>query len=205
MAAGPRTPDRLELLIERRADSIVLLAPGVGLFTGARALGELLAGGAEAGVLLVLGRATRLLVPAGIEGRVVTAPPALVRHPVGWGDPLYQIQPIAATAVATMASAGSAAIEAGGDAPSRLLFRSPQSGRFYLRPSPSEEPFVAPGAWVEDGQPVGLIEVMKTFAHVRYAAAGGLPARARVSSILVDDGADVGAGEALLELEPSAP
>jgi acetyl-CoA carboxylase biotin carboxyl carrier protein len=200
------TPDRVALLVERRGEAIALLSPGVGLFSGARHAGDLLSGGAEAGVLLVLGRALRLVVPEEVEGRVTNPPPALTHHPVSWGDLLYQVDPIEANAPAAAraqaASGPDANAPAHRDAPSRLLFRSPQSGRFYLRPSPSEEAFVAPGAVVEPGQPVGLIEVMKTFAHVSYAAVGGLPPRARVVRVLVVDGAEVGVDDPLLELEP---
>ena len=57
------------------------------------------------------------------------------------------------------------------------------------------------GTILEEGQPIGLIEVMKTFAHVRYAGAG-LPPRGRVAKVLVEDGAEVGAGDPLIEIEP---
>ena len=57
------------------------------------------------------------------------------------------------------------------------------------------------GAVVEAGQPIGLIEVMKTFAHVRYGGEG-LPARARIVRVLVEDGAEIGAGDPLYEVAP---
>jgi acetyl-CoA carboxylase biotin carboxyl carrier protein len=201
------TADRVELLVERRGEAIALLSPGVGLFTAARPAGDLLSAGAEAGVLLVLGRALRLVVPDQVEGRVSNPAPALTHHPVSWGELLYQVEPIDADArleVGRPEQVRRPDVDAPArvrDASSRLLFRSPQSGRFYLRPSPADDAFVAPGAVVEPGQPVGLIEVMKTFAHLPYAAAGGLPTRARVLRVLVEDGAEVGAGDPLLELE----
>jgi biotin carboxyl carrier protein len=204
--------ERLELLVERREDAIALLSPAVGLFIAARAEGEVIAAGTTAGVLLALGREIALGAPADVEGRVASRAGALVRQPVGWGDLLYELEPLAGgeRASGENESGGGSHVGASGGragggatADARLLFRSPQSGRFYLRPSPSEEPFVAALSLIEDGQPVGLIEVMKTFAHVRYAAAGGLPSRARVARILVEDGAEVGAGDALLEVEPA--
>ena len=51
------------------------------------------------------------------------------------------------------------------------------------------------------GSVVGLIEVMKTFTHLHYEAGAGLPERARVVKILVTDGAEVSATDALIELE----
>jgi acetyl-CoA carboxylase biotin carboxyl carrier protein len=199
--------DRIELLVELRGPTIGLLSPEVGVFTEARAAGDLLAPGTEAGVLLALGRALRLVVPAGVEGRVEKSPPARTRQPVGWGDLLYEIRPGAASETpATAGARGAAAVTAPpgsgpAEASARLLVRSPQSGRLYLRPAPGEAPFVAPGTRVEQGQPIGLIEVMKTFAHVRYGGEG-LPARARVTRVLVEDGAEVGVGDPLLEVEP---
>jgi acetyl-CoA carboxylase biotin carboxyl carrier protein len=196
---------QLELMVEMREDSIVLRSPGVGLFTEARREGDLLTGGARAGVLLVLGRAFSLMVPDSVQGRVAAPPPVLVRRPVGWGDPLYELRPIAATtATADAAAEASSGTAAAGVEPSLgLVFRSPQSGRFYLRPGPSEAPFVAVGATIDEGQTLGLIEVMKTFALVRYGATKGLPARAVVMAVLVDDGGDVGAGDPLFALSPT--
>ena len=52
----------------KAARSRRLLSPGVGLFTAARAAGDLLAPGAHAGVLLVLGKAFDLVVPARRRG-----------------------------------------------------------------------------------------------------------------------------------------
>ena len=198
----------LELLVGARGEVTTLLSPGVGLFTGARASGDLLAPGTSAGVLLVLGRAFDLVVPRGVEGRVKTAPPARTRQPVGWGDPLYEIErrAVAPEAGSTRQAAGGAdaparAGAAAGQTDGSLLVRSPQSGRFYLRPAPGEDAFAPVGAVVETGQPLGLIEVMKTFAHVRYAGEG-LPARARVVRALVEDGAEIAAGDPLFEVAP---
>ncbi len=133
----------------------------------------MLAPGARAGVLLVLGRAFTLVVPDGVEGRVANAPPERTRQPVGWGDVLYEIRLHRGPAPAsTPASAGTVTTptpdQGRAAEPGRLVVHSPQSGRFHLHPSPGEAPFVSIGAVVEVGQPIGLIEVMKTFAHVRY-------------------------------------
>lgn len=198
--------ERLDLLVERRDSSLRLLSPGVGYFTGARAAGELVAPGALAGVLLVLGRAFELVVPDGVEGRVASQPPTRTRQPVGWGDLVYEIEPAVATGGGADRAHSGASPAMGDDAHAgesgSIVVRSPQSGRFYLRPAPDEEPFVQVGAMVEEGQPIGLIEVMKTFAHVRCVGPG-LPARGRVARVVVVDGAEVGAGDPLIEVGPA--
>lgn len=190
--------ESLEVLVERREDRILLLSPGVGLFTRARPEGALLAAGEEAGVLVTLGRSRALLVAPGVAGRVSSSPPVLVRQPVGWGDTLYELSTLDDAAAAQVASTPEARQEQG-----RLLFLSPQSGRFYHRPGPEEPPFVTPGATIEEGEPLGLIEVMKTFAQISYQASGPLPRRAKVVSLLVEDGADIETGQPLLEVEPA--
>jgi acetyl-CoA carboxylase biotin carboxyl carrier protein len=199
-----RASAELELLVGSRGEVTKLLSPGVGLFTAARAAGDLLAPGASAGVLFVLGKAFELVVPRGVEGRVRTPPPARTRQPVGWGDLLYEVEASAAgakPAEETGVAVGRAEALAPDGAAGAWLVRSPQSGRFYLRPGPGDEAFAPPGATVEAGQPMGLIEVMKTFAHVRYPTEG-LPARARVVRVLVEDGAEIAAGEPLFEVAP---
>ncbi len=205
-AARLSLAQRLDLLVERDGSSLRLLSPGVGYFTGGRSVGDLVAAGAPAGVLLVLGRAFDLSVPDGVEGRVVSTPPLLARQPVGWGDSLYEIDPAAALdgdgGRAPSGAPVSAGEPAGAAESGTFVVRSSQSGRFYLRPAPGEAPFVEVGGLVEVGHPIGLIEVMKTFAHVRYAGAD-MPARARVTRIVVADGAEIGAGDPLLEVEPA--
>jgi len=82
-----------------------------------------------------------------------------------------------------------------------LVFRAPLAGRVYFRSAPDKPRFVEPGAEIEHGTAVCLLEVMKSFNRVAYGGAG-MPARARVSRILVEDGADIDAGAPMLLLEP---
>ena len=185
----------LELLVERDADGdgLRLCAPDAGLFTEALPLGAALAPGQGAGCLLRLGRAMRLVVPAGVHGRVLSERPERVHQPVGHGTTLYELAPFAADPTGAETDVQEAQSGA-------LVLRSPQSGRFYQRPAPGEPPYVEPGSVLREGQPLGLIEVMKTFTVVPYHAQGPLPREARVVRFLADDGADVAAGEPLIEV-----
>jgi len=185
----------LKLLVERDADGdgLRLCAPDAGLFTDALPMGAALAPGQPAGSLLRLGRAVRLVVPEGVHGRVLSDRPERVHEPVGHGTTLYELAPFAAGPVDAEPVVDEAPASA-------LVLRAPQSGRFYQRPAPGEPPYVEPGSVLREGLPLGLIEVMKTFTVVPYHAVGPLPAEARVVRFLADDGADVEAGEPLIEL-----
>jgi len=176
-----------DLQAERQGERVVLRSPEVGLFTCAHAQGTLLSAGMVAGVLHALGRQTELRVPSGVQGRVVNARAERVLAPVGYGTVLYELAPLDTAAAGSFASEEA---EASSGAP---VFRAPYSGRFWHRPSPNDPAFVREGAVVREGETLGLIEVMKTFTHLVYSAAGGLPARARV---LKDGGG-------LLEVEPA--
>lgn len=186
----------IDLLVRRDGERVQLLSPEVGLFTRAREAGSALTPGEDAGSLLALGRARTLRVPAGVHGIVAGARPERVHAPVGHGSVLYELRPLEGAAVEDAAAAEELATDG-------LVLRSPQAGRFYRRPAPDQPDFVSPGATLEEGQPVGLIEVMKTFTHVPYRANGGLPPRARVVRVLVEDSADVAEGDPLLEVEPA--
>ncbi len=187
----------LELRVEKRGERVQLCSPAVGSFTEAREERCIVQAGEFAGTLLVLGRALRLRVPEGVYGRVVTPRRERVQAPVGWGEVLYELEPVGdVDASAREASKGVAG------ATNALVLRSPQSGRFYHRSAPGAAAFVDAGQVLADGQPVGLIEVMKTFAHVTYRAGGTLPARARLVRHVAADGAEVRAGDVLLELAP---
>jgi biotin carboxyl carrier protein len=190
--------ETLELGAERDGARVRLLSPEVGVLTTSFARGALLSPGAEVGVLVQLGARRRLVVPAGVEGRVTSEPPERVHHPVGWGDVVCELEAVRAGAAPAEGRAATAPAAAGG-----LVLRAAQSGRFWHRPAPGEPPFVAPGARVREGEPVALLEVMKTFSHVPFRAAGGLPPVARVVALLAADGADVRPGDALLRVEPA--
>ncbi len=187
----------LELLVEREENDTLLLSPAVGEWTCAVPRGRVLVPGEEAGRLLVLGRAHVLRVPAGVRGVVRSELPEPVRQPVGFRERLYVLGSLAGEALEASAPDAGAAREEG------LVVRASQSGRFYRRPAPDAEPFVEEGSIVTDGEPLGLIEVMKTFATIPYRAEGGLPARARVVRVLAEDRAEIGEGEPLLVVEPA--
>ena len=189
----------LELGLRREGGRVELLAPEVGLFTRALPAGHALAPGQAAGALLSLGRAYTLVAPEGASGKITSPAPERVHAPVGIGDVLYVLAPGAA------ASAPQEKPAREGRESSDLVLRAPQAGRFYHRPAPAERPFVTVGQTIEDGEPVGMIEVMKTFSHVHYRATGGLPRRARVVRIVAADDADVKQGEPLLEVESTVP
>jgi acetyl-CoA carboxylase biotin carboxyl carrier protein len=188
----------VELLREETEGRVRLLSPGVGLFTGAAHPGHVLTEREHAGWLVTLERAVSLRVPEGVSGVVSSPSPERIRAPVGWGDVLYELEPL--ERAGTVASKHTTKARDPGGA---LVLRSPQTGRFYHRPSPAEPALVSEGALLRAGAPVGLIEVMKTFTHVTYRAEGGLPASARVVRVLAADGADVEEGEPLIEVAPA--
>ena len=72
---------------------------------------------------------------------------------------------------------------------------APLPGTFYRRPAPDQPPFKNEGDLVAAGDPVGLIEVMKTFTQVLAEEAG------RIRRFLVENEAAVMAGEPLYEIE----
>jgi acetyl-CoA carboxylase biotin carboxyl carrier protein len=206
--------------------TIPLRAPGPGMFVPWVGQGDRVAPGSDLGELVVLGRASILVVPrtasltpAGIALRL---PPAV--HPVAHGDLLVEIDPTGGFAPRPAGKAGrvptphlasldpslqgaaggsasaSSPAAATGDAALGLVFHAPTSGRFYGRPGADKPPFVAEGTQLTAGSTVCLLEVMKTFHRVTYGGPG-LPDTARVRRVLVADGADVNAGDPLLALE----
>jgi acetyl-CoA carboxylase biotin carboxyl carrier protein len=72
---------------------------------------------------------------------------------------------------------------------------APLPGTFYRRPSPDQPPFRNDGDAVAIGDPVGLIEVMKTFTQVVAEEAG------KILRFLVENEDAVMAGDPLYELE----
>ncbi len=68
-------------------------------------------------------------------------------------------------------------------------------GVFYRKPSPDEPNFVEDGDTVEEGQVIGLVEVMKNFNEVKSTAAGTL------KQFLVENEGEVGVGDDIAVIE----
>jgi acetyl-CoA carboxylase biotin carboxyl carrier protein len=179
--------------IAAHIDGRALCAPMPGWFHRTIAADHLVLPGDVIGELDVLGRVLRIVAP-NVRG-VVALDVIDARRAVSYGDVLVRVVAGAAVADAPTQSAPAARASAHG-----LVFRAPTSGRFYGRPSPDKPAFAAAGSELAAGATVCLLEVMKTFHRVAYGGAD-VPARARVREVLVADGDDVNAGDALLSLD----
>ena len=104
--------------------------------------------------------------------------------------------------MAAVASAGPAAASAAGPAPAAAdlsnhpgAVTSPMVGTAYWAPEPGAKPFIEVGSRVVAGQPLLIIEAMKTMNQIPSPRAG------TVTHILVDDGQPVEFGEPLVIIE----
>ena len=73
---------------------------------------------------------------------------------------------------------------------------APVVGVFYRRPAPGAAPYVELGSTVDEGDTLGLLEVMKMFTGVTA------PARGEVVAILAEDGGFVEFEQPLLRIRP---
>ncbi len=72
---------------------------------------------------------------------------------------------------------------------------APMVGTAYLAPSPDARPFVEVGQTVSEGEPLMIIEAMKTMNQIPAPRSG------KVTAILVEDAQPVEFGEPLLVIE----
>ena len=182
-------------LTEESADGVRVLAPAVGVWVGIPEPGTLLAPGSAIGGLVRLTRHSVLRLPAGVSGRVAHGEPRHLAVAVAWGQELFRLAPLGTDAFEAGAGASTPADLAAGT----LAVRAPTDGVFYVRSAPGAPPFVAPGDRVRRGQPVGLVEVMKTFNQIVYDGAG-VPEEAEVVRVCCEDGGEVAAGQVLVVL-----
>jgi biotin carboxyl carrier protein len=181
------------LVAEDGPGGTVLRAPKLGLWSDHPEDGALVQPGSAVGTLVQLRRRYVLLVPEGVSGRVAIEGRPHDAVPVEYGEVLFRVTPLAgplaavapAQAVSAAAAKGSHEVVA------------PTDGVFYRAPAIGAKPYVAVGDRLTAGQPVGLIEVMKTFNPIAYGGAG-LPDDAEIVEILASDGQEVRAGQALV-------
>ena len=75
------------------------------------------------------------------------------------------------------------------------ILSSPMVGTVYLSPDPNSDPFVKIGDTVKEGQPVVIIEAMKTMNHIPANKPG------IIRKIFVDDASPVEFGDPLITIE----
>ena len=75
------------------------------------------------------------------------------------------------------------------------ILSSPMVGTVYLSPDPNSDPFVKIGDTVKEGQPVVIIEAMKTMNHIPANKSG------IIRKIFVDDASPVEFGDPLITIE----
>lgn len=175
------------------AGETTVRAPKLGVWSDHPAHGALVLAGSSAGTLTQLHRRFALLVPDGIAGRVVLDGRPHAAVPVEYGQALFRITPL----TSHPAEATPDAVTASRGASGALAVCAPTDGVFYRSPAVDAKPYVAAGDRVKTGQPVGLIEVMKTFNPIAYGGAG-LPDEAEIVEVCAADGQEVRAGETLV-------
>lgn len=172
-------------------------SPGVGWWSMHPRAGAMMGAGAPAGSLTRLHRRYALVLPEGVTGMVGARLPADRRVAVAYGEVLFEILPVEHGSATALEPGGDvhAAPTAGLPAGTRAVV-SPTDGTFYRRPGAGAPPFVDTGARVRAGQPLGLVEVMKTFNQVLYGGPG-LPEEAEIVEIRCGDAQEVRAGQIL--------
>ncbi len=175
------------------AGETILRAPKVGVWSAHPENGALVGAGSTVGMLTQLHRRFALVIPEGVAGRVAIEDRRDRTVPVGYGEVLCRLARLAGKGI-DAASIGAPVSSAPEGA---LHVASPTDGVYYRSPSPDARPFVVAGDRVKTGQPLGLIEVMKTFNPIAYGGAG-LPDDAEVVEVLAGDGQEVRAGQPLV-------
>jgi biotin carboxyl carrier protein len=192
--------------VERGEDGQVgVRSPRVGVWSGIPSAGALVGPGSPLGTLAVLNRRYVLVLPEGAGGRIAGPLPPDRAAPIEFGQLLFRLAPVAAGASGLPEGAEPAeAPGRSGLSPGTWAVVSPTDGVFYRHPSPEGKPFVDVGSRVRTGQPLGLVEVMKTFNPILYGGPG-LPEEAEVIEIRCGDSADVRAGQILMVVRQGPP
>jgi acetyl-CoA carboxylase biotin carboxyl carrier protein len=174
-----------------------VLAPGVGWWSQLPPARALLGPGSVIGSLSRLNRRFQLVLPDGAVGGVALDLPRKRVLAVEYGQLLFRMAPVGEASLPSD-GAGDSASAADVAAGSRTIV-SPTDGVFYRKSSPDAPPFVEVGSRVKPGQPIGLVEVMKTFNQILYGGAG-CTEEAEVVEIRCEDSQEVSAGQILVVL-----
>lgn len=177
-----------------------VLAPGVGWWSEIPHQGALLGPGSPIGRLYQLNRRFRLVLPDGVSGQVTDGLPAHRVMAVEHGQLLFRLAPVRSDGLEVPGADEYASLghPSGADLPTGArAIVSPTDGVFYRKSSPDAPAFVEPGQKIGLGQPVGLVEVMKTFNQILYEGPG-FPDQAEVVEVRAEDAEEVRAGQVLV-------
>ena len=191
----------LKAVVEKDPNGTVrVLSPAVGRYSGIPVPGALLGSRSTVGFVTRLNRRQRIRLPADVTGRVARGQVTDGRHrvvAVEFGQILFELEPLELSGGDSVEGDGGAVDGRAAGAEGRVIV-SPTDGVYYLRPAPDAEAFVAPGMTIKRGQPVGLVEVMKTFNQILFDDDVD---EAEVVEVRCGDGAEVAAGDVLVVLK----
>lgn len=193
------TPEALVARIDDEGDVLLVRSPAVGVLDRVPRRGLFLGPGEGFAILRVLGRRLGLLLPRSAQGWVFEELCQGTFIPVEYNQPLCRLRrDMQGQAEIVDGHQTHKGPEAGQDL---VPVIAPSEGIFYRRPGPDRPPYVEPGATVQAGAVLGLVEVMKSFNQIIY---GGptLPERGIVAQILVEDATEVAFGQPLLLIRP---
>jgi acetyl-CoA carboxylase biotin carboxyl carrier protein len=103
------------------------------------------------------------------------------------------IAPVQVPAIEIKAEQGS--VNDPADSGQKSYIKSPMVGTCYLSPEPGSKPFVSIGSKINKGDPIIIIEAMKTFNTIPSTESGV------VKSILVEEGQPIEFGQNIIEIE----
>jgi acetyl-CoA carboxylase biotin carboxyl carrier protein len=180
---------------------VQVLSPDVGWWSDHPQAGAWVGPGSVVGSLRTLGRDLDLILPEGVAGRAGLEASRRTSLAVEFGQVLFEISPLegaAASAAERGVEMAGLAARSGSDLPvGSHAVVAPTDGFFYRCPSPGAAAFVEVGSRVRRGQPIGLVEVMKTFNQILYGGPG-FPEEAEVVTIAADEGQEIRAGQVLM-------
>jgi acetyl-CoA carboxylase biotin carboxyl carrier protein len=181
--------------VEQVEERLQVMAPAVGIWREIPASGTLVGPRSIVGSLRQMHLRFRLEMPEGVSG-VMQLPDPRHSRALAYGEVMFELIRLADDR-SEQSTVLSDAAEVGD--PGLLALSAPTDGVFYSRPAPDAPAFVQVGQQIRRGQPVGLIEVMKTFNQIVFDGAH-LPDEGTIAEIRVGDGEEVSAGQPLIVL-----
>ena len=127
---------------------------------------------------------------SGVRIRIKRATAGHVVHSV------LSTTPMVSAAVATAVSSPATPAQISAESEDLVYIKSPIVGTFYKAPTPTSDPFVSVGQFVEKGSVLCIIEAMKLMNEIESEAAG------EIVAVLVQNGQPVEYGEKLFAIRP---
>jgi biotin carboxyl carrier protein len=181
----------MNVITEKKNSTWKLLSPGVGIFYPSFRKGNWIGPDMTIGKLHILNKTFSITVPKNVSGWAEKPKNMNKAYPISYGEVIITLTQDEREKERLGVDKKDKDNKNGSADTEQIV--SPTDGVFYRKPHPDEPSYVNVGDTVNEGDILGLVEIMKCFNKI----SNPVPSKGIIKEILIDDAMEVKSGQTL--------